>query len=87
MDGVYEFALFDDFFAFFIGFLNGLHSNLNDLIAGKIRKQGTISEHIIKPNLISLELTKLDINNAPINFFPKILKLALINEPLLIILL
>ena len=87
MDRVDEFALFDDFFAFFIGFLNGLHSDLDDLITGKIGKQGTISEDIIEPNLISLELTKMNINNAPVNFLPKILKLALINEPLLIILL
>lgn len=87
VNGIYFLSLIDDFFAFFIDFLNRFHSDLDDLIASETRKQWAISQDIIKPNLISLELTEMNIYNASVDFLSQILKLCLIDEALLIVIL
>lgn len=87
MNGSDILSFFDDFFPFFIGFLNRFHSNFNDFITSEIGKEWTIGENIIEANLICFKLTKMNFDDSPVNFFPQIFKFTLINEPLLVILL
>ena len=85
MYGVDFIAYFDDFLAFFINLFDGFHSDLYNLVSSKVRKQRTVSEHIVKPDLIGFKLAELYINNSAIDLFSQILKLSLIDETFLVV--
>ena len=68
MNNIYVLAFFDDILPFFISFLDRFHSDLDNLITSEIWKQRTVSQNIAKPDLVSLKLTKVHLDDSSVDF-------------------
>ncbi len=76
-------TLFDDFPTFLVCFLDRFHPDLNNLVTSQVRKQWTVGKYIVKPDLLSLELIKVNVNNSPVNLLPQIFKFSSVKETFL----
>lgn len=69
MDCIDFIANFDDFFAFLISFLYGLHSDFDNLVSSEVGKEWAVSKNIIEPDLIGFKLAELHVDDSAIDLF------------------